>query len=949
MATTKAYEHGQLANTLSVDASGNMITAGHIDMADSMKLRLGASDDLQVYHDGSNSYISDVGTGDLKIQGANVRLENPSGVRYFQGSSGVSYLYNSGDIKLNTTSTGVDVTGNIAVSGTVDGVDIATRDGTLTTTTTTANAALPKAGGIVTGEVDFQGELVVSNPVGVGHIQMGNINNEQGNGYIRSSMLMQRDQDQITYNAGTDTWNHAGGSSTDWSMIAHTSSTFGIWSGPPVASSTDYTNGTWNTNFRWLSVNHVNNSDSDASRNITFTGTVTADGLTMSDDAKAMFGASNDLEIYHDGDHSYIKDNGSGDLRILSSDDLRLATAANVPYINCNDGGSVDLYDNGELRFQTTAAGSQGRGQMRFQSLGDNEQHSLIDQDPIGDFNILRFYDKEGNQTGFIIGYGSSHSAESNKIAIKALENDGEVGFFTNGTERVEITNSETTFTTPIRITDTTDVSITSTAHSFQIGSSSAENLRMDNNEIAVYTNGVAGHLRLQVDGGEVSFADGSATSMSLTIGGTEFLNKDRDAHLESVTANSIGSTGNVMRYYNDMDASSSGNHAHLFYTNVNDDTADISTVVPEGGFYNNDFYVEDNLSVGRVYSSDGTLNYHTDGTSAVTVYSSNVATNYLAYSQLVSRNSTDPDYGGLIINSRYVASQSNDTAQTDWNAHVLTNGGHSFQWISGYAGRVRRGDAGTTSNYRAADHSFSAYSNTGGTHGESSSNGFTQIIGRETANGDDVFLVSVAGSHRIEFDAAGDGRFDGGADISAADYAEYFEWADGNPDNEDRRGYSVVLVTDGKIRKATTEDSDDDFLGVVSAEPGIVGDSAWAAWTGRYQKDIFGAKVKEQYTMYGWGFKENEEDQWEHWHTVESAAANNLVIPDDAVAEVKERPIYADDYDPNRTYIRRKDRPEWSAIGMMGKLPLFKGQPTHSKWRKLFDLSDQTEMWLVR
>ena len=43
-----------------------------------------------------------------------------------------------------------DVTGNIIVSGTVDGVDIATRDGVLTSTTTTANAALPKAGGQMT-------------------------------------------------------------------------------------------------------------------------------------------------------------------------------------------------------------------------------------------------------------------------------------------------------------------------------------------------------------------------------------------------------------------------------------------------------------------------------------------------------------------------------------------------------------------------------------------------------------------------------------------------------------------------------------------------------------------------------------------------------------------------------------------------------------------------------
>ena len=45
------------------------------------------------------------------------------------------------------------MTGAITTNSTFDGVDIATRDGVLTTTTTTANAALPKAGGAMTGPI----------------------------------------------------------------------------------------------------------------------------------------------------------------------------------------------------------------------------------------------------------------------------------------------------------------------------------------------------------------------------------------------------------------------------------------------------------------------------------------------------------------------------------------------------------------------------------------------------------------------------------------------------------------------------------------------------------------------------------------------------------------------------------------------------------------------------
>ena len=51
---------------------------------------------------------------------------------------------------LEDSITNANIAGSIVVGGTVDGVDIATRDGVLTATTTTANAALPKAGGTMT-------------------------------------------------------------------------------------------------------------------------------------------------------------------------------------------------------------------------------------------------------------------------------------------------------------------------------------------------------------------------------------------------------------------------------------------------------------------------------------------------------------------------------------------------------------------------------------------------------------------------------------------------------------------------------------------------------------------------------------------------------------------------------------------------------------------------------
>ena len=70
------------------------------------------------------------------------------------------------DFSHKLTTPSLDVNGNIVVTGTVDGVDIATRDGVLTTTTntansanTTANAALPKAGGTLTGTLSSNSNI----------------------------------------------------------------------------------------------------------------------------------------------------------------------------------------------------------------------------------------------------------------------------------------------------------------------------------------------------------------------------------------------------------------------------------------------------------------------------------------------------------------------------------------------------------------------------------------------------------------------------------------------------------------------------------------------------------------------------------------------------------------------------------------------------------------------
>ena len=84
----------------------------HVYLGDNDHLVLGGGDDLRIYHDGSDSYIKDAGTGDLYIQGeANVRITDGDGNKMFLGQNdGEVQLYYNGSERLHTSSVGVVLT-----------------------------------------------------------------------------------------------------------------------------------------------------------------------------------------------------------------------------------------------------------------------------------------------------------------------------------------------------------------------------------------------------------------------------------------------------------------------------------------------------------------------------------------------------------------------------------------------------------------------------------------------------------------------------------------------------------------------------------------------------------------------------------------------------------------------------------------------------------------------
>ena len=133
----------------------------------------------------------------------------------------------------------------------------------------------------------------------------------------------------------------------------------------------------------------------------------------------------------------------------------------------------------------------------------------------------------------------------------------------------------------------------------------------------------------------------------------------------------------------------------------------------------------------------------------------------------------------------------------------------------------------------------------------------------------------------------------------SGAGVAELYEWQDGNPENEDRRGLFVTL--DGEKIKVASPD-DEYILGAIDPCPYVVGDVQSEIWKDMYLKDVFGEKIVETVEV-----EETTDEK------------TGQVIP----AHTEKRWVLNPEYDPTQKYISRDERSEFVAITSKGKVVL--------------------------
>jgi len=215
-------------------------------------------------------------------------------------------------------------------------------------------------------------------------------------------------------------------------------------------------------------------------------------------------------------------------------------------------------------------------------------------------------------------------------------------------------------------------------------------------------------------------------------------------------------------------------------------------------------------------------------------------------------------------------------------------------------------------------------------------------------------YIANDGGDVDMLADGNGDFKIDGSVTTGGVDYAEFFEWKDGNSSDEDRRGHSVIL--DGnKIIVATSSDDTSKIIGIVSTNPTVLGGGDMEKWVHKYLKDDYDSPIWEEHTVTEW----TDEDGKKHSYQTDKIPSD-LTVPSDATVISEEEDRYGNtikfkrkklnpEWDSSKNYISREDRKEWEAIGLMGKLRLKKGEPVNPNWIKLRDISDSVEEWLVR
>ena len=303
------------------------------------------------------------------------------------------------------------------------------------------------------------------------------------------------------------------------------------------------------------------------------------------------------------------------------------------------------------------------------------------------------------------------------------------------------------------------------------------------------------------------------------------------------------------------------------------------------------------------------------------------IASGYCSHAEgngtTASQTSSHAEGTGTTASGYYAHAEGGGTTAEGWRSHA-----EGWETIASESSSHAEGwGTSATGNYSHAEGrntTASEYGSHASGEGTKASAGCQTAIGKynkESTSASDLFIIGNGSKETNNYGelisehrsnclrvTKTDGVFSNAVyNSTGADYAELFQWLDDNNKKEDRVGLFVTL--DGeKIRVAEPEDTY--ILGVVSACPSVLGDVYDDQWKGMYETDIYGRPIFEEVEVPAETMEVPDPENPEQTITKVICKAHK---------EIRQK--LNPNYDPTQEYIPRSERPEWDAVGMMGKL----------------------------
>ena len=418
-----SWQGGVTASGSFASTTGNTFT-GDNRYNDNVKLKLGTGSDLEIFHDGSNSFIKDTGTGILVVTTNQIQINNAAnGENIIKGfeNGGVELFYDHSK-KLETTSSGVAITGELsATDGLVSGTQIVAGNPALrfrTLSNSLANASSiefyyntsnlsarirGKARNGSNGQIylDVEDGGTLTNIVYVhddgldmtqGHIDIPNDTYKLRLGASADLQIYHDGSHSYIKDAGTGSIITASDSWIYW-MNAAANETI-IKGGANAQVELYYDN---------------SKKLETTSAGVTITGHLTVGTATLystgnfllGDNDEIRFGNGEDLKIYHDGSNSFIQDSGTGDLFVRTTA-FKIQGSNSDDMIAATQSGAVELYHNNNKKLETTSTGIDVTGRITTDSITIQDDGS---NEP-----LLHLRADDGSPWAFLISNDNYHS-----------------------------------------------------------------------------------------------------------------------------------------------------------------------------------------------------------------------------------------------------------------------------------------------------------------------------------------------------------------------------------------------------------------------------------------------------------------------------------------------------------------------------------------------------------